>query len=422
MLNLKTNAIINSRDIIWLKNMYTDWLKNKLMTKIDDEEDSIELPTGNKRNFASNDDEIDKKNKDEKVIRAMKKLESWFNPQATKVIEDHNHGREILLEQVNLALLTTNLMKEPSSFEEAINCKRKEDQDAWKEAINKELNEMTKRGVWEVIDEQNVPNDRRCIKNKWIFKVKRNGTFRARLVACGYSQVPGIDFTESFAPVLNDVSFRIMLTAKIVWDMTSTVVDIETAFLHGDLDEEIYMDVPLGLSTGPNKKLLLRKTIYGLVQSARKFYEKLIDVLKVIGFEGSKSDPCLWTMWDSVVNHMLIVGIYVDDCLIIGKESSVSSLLEELKKHEFNLKIEKNVKEYLSCCIVETKEEGKLTMIQPHLLTRLTQRFGEEIKGMRKYLTPGTPRFKILKSTKDIEVLDNEHRTNIVLEWGCCCI
>ena len=111
------------------------------------------------------------------------------------------------------------------------------------------------------------------------------------------------------------------------------------------------------------------------------------------------------------MNHMLIVGIYVDDCLIIGKESSVSSLLEELKKHEFNLKIEKNVKEYLSCCIVETKEEGKLTMIQPHLLTRLTQKFGEEIKGMRKYLTPGTPRFKILKSTNDIEVLDNEHQT-----------
>jgi hypothetical protein len=126
--------------------------------------------------------------------------------------------------------------------------------------------------------------------------VKRNGVFRARLVACGYSQVPGIDFTESFAPVLNDVSFRLMLIAKLVWDMTSTVVDIETPFLHGNLDEEIYMDVPMGLSTEPNKKLLLRKTIYGLVQSARKFYEKLIEVLKVIGFEGSKSDPCLWTM------------------------------------------------------------------------------------------------------------------------------
>jgi hypothetical protein len=77
--------------------------------------------------------------------------------------------------------------------------------------------------------------------------MKRNGIFRARLVACGYSQVPGIDFCESFAPVLNDVRFKIMLITKFVWDMTSTVVDIETAFLHGDLDEKIYMEVPKGL-------------------------------------------------------------------------------------------------------------------------------------------------------------------------------
>jgi hypothetical protein len=156
------------------------------------------------------------------------------------------------------------------------------------------------------------------------------------------------------------VSFRLMLISKSVWDMTSTFVDIETSFLHGNLDKEIYMDVPMGLSIGPNKKLLLRKIIYGLVQSARKFHEKLIDVLKIFRFEGSKSDPCLWTMWYSVVNHILIFGIYVDDCLIIGKESSVSNLLEYLKKHEFNLKIEKYVVEYLSCHIVESNSEEKL--------------------------------------------------------------
>jgi hypothetical protein len=107
--------------------------------------------------------------------------------------------------------------------------------------------------------------------------VKRNEIFRARLVACGYSQVPGIDFSESFAPVLNEVSLRIMLIAKLVWNMTCTVVDIETAFLHGDLDEEIYMEVPKGLEIGHNKKLILQKIIYALVQSARKFYEKHIN-------------------------------------------------------------------------------------------------------------------------------------------------
>jgi hypothetical protein len=69
--------------------------------------------------------------------------------------------------------------------------------------------------------------------------VKRNGIFRARFVTCGYSQVPGIDFSEYFGPVLNDVSLITMLIAKLVWKMTCSVVGIETAFLHGDLNEEI---------------------------------------------------------------------------------------------------------------------------------------------------------------------------------------
>jgi hypothetical protein len=101
-----------------------------------------------------------------------------------------------------------------------------------------------------------------------------------------------------------------MFIAKLVWDMTSTVVNIETAFLHGDLDEEIDMKVPQGLEIEHNKKLMMKKTIYSLVQSARNFYEKLINVLKVIDFYGSKSDPCLWTMWDEKVKHMIIIGIF----------------------------------------------------------------------------------------------------------------
>jgi hypothetical protein len=75
-------------------------------------------------------------------------------------------------------------------------------------------------------------------------------------VACGYSQVPGIDFNESFARVLNDISFRIMLIAKLIWDMICNVVDIETAFLQVDLDEEIYMEVPKGLTISKNERLI----------------------------------------------------------------------------------------------------------------------------------------------------------------------
>jgi hypothetical protein len=275
---------------------------------------------------------------------------------------------------------------------------------------------MEKRGICEIIDEKNISINRPCIKNKLIFKVK-NRIFRARLVACVYSQVPGIDFSENFAPFLNDVSFRIMLIAKLVWNMTCSVVDIETAFLHRVLDEEIYMEVPKGLAIKDNKKLMLRKTIYGIVQSARKFYEKLINVSKVIEFHGRKSDPCLWTLWDEKVNHMIIIGIYVKSCLIIGKEETIVCLIDELKKHEFNLKVERKVNEYLSFCIEESKDERKLTMIQPHFLTRLIKNFGEEIKGKMKFLTPGTPRFKIQRSTINMDVLDTQsqskHRSGV---------
>jgi Reverse transcriptase (RNA-dependent DNA polymerase) len=246
----------------------------------------VEFPIGNERNKVGeatlNVNENAKKNANERVVFEMKKLKSWFNLQATKVIEDYDCGRKISLEEVNLALFTTAFIKEPLSFEEAISCEKKGYQDAWKDAIDKEFSEMTKRGI----GKSSMKNMCQVINvvsiNKWIFKVKRYGVFCARLVACGYSQGAGVDFTESFAPVVDDVSFRLMPIAKLVWDMNSTVLDIETAFLDGDLDEGIYMDVPMGLSTEPNKKLLLRKTIYGLVQSARKFYKKLVDVLKVI--------------------------------------------------------------------------------------------------------------------------------------------
>jgi hypothetical protein len=86
----------------------------------------------------------------------MRKLESWFNSEATKAIENYNHGREMTLDQVNLALFSTVIIKEPTTYEEVINCEQKEDQIKWKSAIDKELKEMEKRGVWEIIDEKYI--------------------------------------------------------------------------------------------------------------------------------------------------------------------------------------------------------------------------------------------------------------------------
>jgi Reverse transcriptase (RNA-dependent DNA polymerase) len=82
---------------------------------------------------------------------------------------------------------------------------------------------------------------RKCIKCKWVLDIKRDGVFRARLVAFGYSQIPGVDFKESFSPVINDVVFRIILICQIIWKLIAVLADVEVAFLHGYLDETIYI-------------------------------------------------------------------------------------------------------------------------------------------------------------------------------------
>jgi hypothetical protein len=89
-----------------------------------------------------------------------------------------------------------------------------------------------------------------------------------------------------------------------------------------------------------------------------------------------------------------------------------------MKHHEFNLKIERNFYEYLSCCFEESKDEWEITMIQPHLLTCLIQNFADKIKGKRKFLSPVTPRFKIEKSTINMNVLDAHFKEDTDLELG----
>jgi Reverse transcriptase (RNA-dependent DNA polymerase) len=105
--------------------------------------------------------------------------------------------------------------------------------DKWREAIDKEHKKMEIHKEFKLIERKTMPKDKRCVKFKWVFDAKRNGTFRARLVAFGYSQVPGIDFKETYSPVANDVAFRIVrIVYQILHKLSLIVMDVETAFLN----------------------------------------------------------------------------------------------------------------------------------------------------------------------------------------------
>jgi hypothetical protein len=127
----------------------------------------------------------------------------------------------------------------------------------------------------------------------------------------------------------------------LVWSLKAKIVDIETAFLHGDLKEEIFMEIPEGMDIAKEDFLPLNKTIYGLVQSARQFYIKLVEALKSCVFKGSEVDSCLWTNHISL--GMVMITIYVDDCLTIGAEQAIEEVINALKGHTFGLKVEDNL-------------------------------------------------------------------------------
>jgi hypothetical protein len=165
-------------------------------------------------------------------------------------------------------------------------------------------------------------------------------------VACGYSQVPDLDFNDGFAPVLNDVTFQTFLAAMLVWNLKTKIVDVETGFLHGDLKEKIFMEVPEGMDASKEDCLSLNKTMHSLVQSARKFYIKSVEALKSCVFTVSEVDPCLWTKHSLL--GMVMIAIYVDDCLTIGTEEAIEKVINALKEHNFGLKVEDNLNEYLS--------------------------------------------------------------------------
>jgi len=105
---------------------------------------------------------------------------------------------------------------------------------------------MTRRGVWDVIERNSIPEGRRLIGSKWVFKQKRDGRFRARLVCLGYSQIPGVDFSDNYALVGNDITFRVIMVLCLIYNLHAVFLDVETAFLYGKLEEEIYMEIPTG--------------------------------------------------------------------------------------------------------------------------------------------------------------------------------
>ena len=422
-INIQTKKIILSRDIQWLNSFWKEYKKRKDDSKklIDefyshDEDDQTqeeseteelkknEIEETKDRGDGNNTEEQKKLGIDIQMIGARKEELGRTRSQTKEMMSPRNESMERVeltmedwIHETCLIFAVTSGPTEPKTFQEAWHSPVEEERHNWQIAIRKEIKSMINRGVWRKIDKVKIPENRRLIGNKWVFKIKRDGTYRASLVALGYSQIPGVDYTDNFAPVAHDVTFRIALARMMVEKLDSLVMDVETAFLNEDIEEEIFMKSLVGMDkidpgSSPEDCYQLKKGIYGLCQAARQFWRKFVDTIKKepFGFTVSPWDPCMLFKENNL--GICIIIMYVDDVLIVGKKEQIQEFATMIQK-EFSVKIQHNLVDYLGCEFYMNKEKTRGWLGQPSIIKSLEQKFGERAMKERLSMTPGTIRF-----------------------------
>jgi hypothetical protein len=212
---------------------------------------------------------------------------------------------------------------EPVTVQEALHSS------VWKEAMDHEYHALLKNGTWDLVPPKQGIN---LIDSRWVYKIKRKADgsvdrFKARLVAKGFKKQYGVDYLETYSPVVKPTTVRVLLSLAVSKGCHLHQIDIQNAFLHGYLEEEVYMRQPPGYESTvqPNFVCRLKKALYGLKQAPRAWHSRLTNKLLELGFKASKADTSLYSFHHADVTvHMLI---YVDDIIIVSSSSSATQKL-----------------------------------------------------------------------------------------------
>ncbi len=205
------------------------------------------------------------------------------------------------------------------SYEEA---RMREDWPKWQEAIKAELDSLKANGTWSLVER---PTEANVVDCKWVLRIKKNAAgeiekYKARLVARGFTQIHGIDFYETYAPVARLSSFRLLIALANRNGWPLDCFDFDSAFLNSELadDEVIYLEQPRGYQQGDGKKYVFRlhKALYGLKQGAKNWYEALRKAMEELGFVRTEADHGVFVK--RMGKDVIILAVHVDDCLVTG--------------------------------------------------------------------------------------------------------
>lgn len=301
--------------------------------------------------------------------------------------------------QAHLALITGSDLpsSDPISFDEAV-------QDGkWRQAMDSEMSSIKKNGTWFLTD---LPKGAKRIGVKWVYKTKLNELgevekHKARLVAKGYAQEHGVDYEEVYAPVARMDTVRMILALAAQRGWTVFQLDVKSAFLHGELIEDVYVEQPRGyeMKNQEEKVYKLSKALYGLKQAPRAWFSRIESYFKKEGFEKDESEQTLFTKINKQ-GKRLIISLYVDDLIYTGDDEVMMREFKDSMMKEFDMSDLGKMRYFLGIEVVQF--DGGIFISQKKYVMEMLKKFGmEDSNSVQNPIIPG---FKISKDENGVEV------------------
>jgi hypothetical protein len=280
------------------------------------------------------------------------------------------------------------------TYEEA---KRRSDWPKWKEAIQAELRSLEANKTWSVVER---PGDVNVVSSKWVLRIKKNAAgeiekYKARLVARGFTQIHGVDYTDTYAPVARLASFRLLLAIANRNGWPADSFDFDSAYLNSVLsdDEVIYLEQPPDFSLDNPRKYVFRlhKALYGLKQGARSWYESLKRALEDLGFKRTEADHGVFVKkWGD--GRMVVVAIHVDDCLSTGTSQGLVNEFKRRVNGKYRLTDLGPCKWLLGIKVDRNLENGTIALSQHAYIDSIITRFNfDDLKPSSTPMDPSSP-------------------------------
>lgn len=276
-------------------------------------------------------------------------------------------------EELICAYLTSHI-DIPNSYSEAISGSNR---DSWKQACDDEYNSLIDNNTWTLCK---LPDSKHSIPVKWVFTVKTDETgqvtrYKARIVAKGFHQSFGSDYDETFAPVARFTSIRLLLSLAASEDMIIEQLDITSAFLQGEIDNEIYVNQPDGYQVKNKEELVcrLQKSLYGLKQAPRQWNKTLNLFLEQIGFRRCNEDWCVYVK--QTQSSKVLMLVYVDDMIIASNSEDEMNCIKSALTNRFKLKLLGQLKYFLGVHFTRDRERRIVKMSQMNYIEKVLERF-----------------------------------------------